>query len=183
MDKNMNNLFENVKKMVDNGNIPPELQQMINNFQYQQNNSDHEQNDSSQNNVHKSNNTTQNSSRNQNYNSLNNNFDINTLMSQIPPDMLNNLTSMLNSNSSNKNTSNSNINSQNNFNLDINTIMKMKSIMEKMNHNDDPRANLLYSLKPYLRDSKKDKVDQYVNMLNITKIAEFMNNNENDKKK
>ena len=25
MDKNMNNLFENVKKMVDNGNIPPEL--------------------------------------------------------------------------------------------------------------------------------------------------------------
>lgn len=164
MDKNMNNLFENVKKMVDNGDVPPELQQMINNFQCQQNN------------------TTQNNSRNENYNSESNNFDINNLMSQIPPEMLNNLTSMLNSKDSNKNTSNSNINTQSNFNLDMNTIMKMKSIMEKMNNNNDPRANLLYSLKPYLRDSKKDKVDQYVNMLNITKIAEFMNKNENEKK-
>lgn len=183
MDKNMNNLFENVKKMVDNGNIPPELQQMIKNLQYQQSNDAQEQKNSFQSSVHQSNYTTQNSSRNPNYNSENNNLDINAIMSQIPPDMLNNLTSMLNSNGANKNTSNSNINSQNNFNLDINTIMKMKSIMEKMNHNDDPRANLLYSLKPYLRDSKKDKVDQYVNMLNITKIAEFMNNNENDTKK
>lgn len=164
MDKNMNNLFENVKKMVDNGDVPPELKQMINNFQCQQNN------------------TTQNNSRNENYNSESNNFDINNLMSQIPPEMLNNLTSMLNSKDSNKNTSNSNINTQSNFNLDMNTIMKMKSIMEKMNNNNDPRANLLYSLKPYLRDSKKDKVDQYVNMLNITKIAEFMNKNENEKK-
>ena len=65
----------------------------------------------------------------------------------------------------------------------MNTILKMKSLMENMNNNNDPRANLLYSLKPYLRDSKKNKVDQYVNMLNITKIAEFMNNNENDTKK
>ena len=38
MDKNMNDLFENVKKMMDNGNIPPELQQMVNNLQNQQNN-------------------------------------------------------------------------------------------------------------------------------------------------
>lgn len=107
-------------------------------------------------------------------------------MSQIPPDMLNNLSSMLNSSNSNSSNtahnSNNNSSNNNNFNIDINTIMKMKSIMEKMNNNDDPRANLLYSLKPYLRDSKKEKVDQYVNMLNITKIAEFMNNNDDKKK-
>ena len=61
--------------------------------------------------------------------------------------------------------------------------MKMKSIMENMNNKNDPRANLLYSLKPYLRDSKKNKVDQYVNMLNISKIAYIMNkpNNNNQK--
>ena len=59
----------------------------------------------------------------------------------------------------------------------------MKSIMENMNNKNDPRANLLYSLKPYLRDSKKDKLDQYVNLLNVSKIAELMNNNNEDKKK
>ena len=61
------------------------------------------------------------------------------------------------------------------------TMMKMKSIMENMNNRNDPRANLLYSLKPYLRDTKKDKLDQYVNLLNVSKIADLMNNN--DKKK
>lgn len=179
MDKNMNNLIDNVKKMIDNGNIPPELQQMINNFQNQPNNISQGYKNSIQNN-----------SVAQNSNPDNNNFDISSIMNKIPPDMLNNLNYMLNS--SNSNNSNSTLNSNNNFqnnssnnnnlNIDINTIMKMKSIMEKMNNNDDPRANLLYSLKPYLRDSKKEKVDQYVNMLNITKIAEFMNNNDDKKK-
>ena len=59
----------------------------------------------------------------------------------------------------------------------------MKSIMENMNNKNDPRANLLYSLKPYLRDSKKDKLDQYVNLLNVSKIADIMNQNNNDNKK
>ena len=65
--------------------------------------------------------------------------------------MLNNLGNMLNSN----NQSNQDSSQNNNFNFDMNTIMKMKSIMENMNNKNDPRANLLYSLKPYLRDSKK----------------------------
>ena len=87
-------------------------------------------------------------------------------------------------NTSNSNTSNTSTNNNsNNFNLDINTIMKMKSIMENMNNRNDPRANLLYSLKPYLRDSKKDKLDQYVNLLNVSKIAELMNKNNEDKRK
>ena len=63
-----------------------------------------------------------------------------------------------------------------NFNL------KMKSIMENMNNKEDPRSNLLYSLKPYLRDSKKEKLDQYVNLLNISEIAKFMND-DNTKRK
>ena len=55
--------------------------------------------------------------------------------------------------------------------------------MDNMNKKDDPRANLLHSLKPYLRDSKKDKVDQYVNLLNISKIADIMNNTGNKENK
>ena len=59
--------------------------------------------------------------------------------------------------------------------------MKMKSIMENMNNKNDPRTNLLYSLKPYLRDSKKNKLDQYVNLLNISKIDDVMNKKDDNK--
>ena len=115
--------------------------------------------------------------------------DLNNLLSQVSPEMINNLSNILNSNtqtssqnSSNQNINNSTPNNNNNLNLDMNTIMKMKSIMENMNNKNDPRANLLYYLKQYLRDSKKDKLDQYVNLLNVSKIAELMNKNNDNKK-
>lgn len=158
MSNNMDDLFANVKKMVDSGNIPDDIKQMMNN-------------------LNNSNNNTNNNSQNSNFN----NTDLNNILSQVSPEMINNLGNMLNSNNSNSSHGNS---QPNNFNLDMNTIMKMKSIMENMNNKNDPRANLLYSLKPYLRDSKKDKLDQYVNLLNVSKIAELMNkNNNNDDKK
>ena len=50
--------------------------------------------------------------------------------------------------------------------IDINTILKMKSIMDKMgNSKNDPRANLLLSLKPYLKESRKAKVEQYIRII------------------
>ena len=157
MSNNMDDLFANVKKMVDSGNIPDDIKQMMNNLQSNSSNS-----------------TTT---------SPSNGNDLNNMLGQISPEMINNLSSMLNSSTQNSNNHNSN-NSTSNLNFDMNTIMKMKSIMENMNNKNDPRANLLYSLKPYLRDSKKDKLDQYVNLLNVSKIAELMNkNNNNDEKK
>ena len=40
--------------------------------------------------------------------------------------------------------------------IDFETIMKMKQIMDKMKGSgDDPRANLLRSLKPYLKESTR----------------------------
>lgn len=90
-------------------------------------------------------------------------------------------------NSAQKNSSQSeNSNSANNFdfsNIDMDTIMKFSSIFGKIkNSKNDPRANLLNSLKPYLRDEKKGKIDQYMNLLNVSKIAEIMkdNNKENN---
>ena len=164
MSNNMDDLFANVKKMVDSGNIPDNIKQMMNNFQ----NNSNTQNSTSQN------------STSQNSTSQNSAPDLNNILSQVSPEMLNNLSGMLNSN--NQPNQNSN-NSGNNFNIDMNTIMKMKSIMENMNNKNDPRANLLYSLKPYLRDTKKDKLDQYVNLLNISKIADVMNKNNNNENK
>ena len=152
MSDNINDLFKNVKKMVDSGNIPNDIQQMMNNLQQSSNN-----------------------------NSTNNN-DLNNILSQLSPDMINNLSNMLNNNNNNNQNSQSTNNSSN-FNLDMNTIMKMKTIMDNMNNKNDPRANLLHSLKPYLRDSKKEKVDQYVNLLNISKIADVMNPKGNKENK
>lgn len=64
-------------------------------------------------------------------------------------------------------------NSNNNFNFDINTMLKMKNIMDKINSNsNDPRANLLLSLKPYLNNNRKEKLDQYMQFLNISKVIE-----------
>ena len=158
MSNNMNDLFANVKKMVDSGNIPDDIKQMMNNL----------------------NNSNKNSNNNTNQNPSINNTDLNNILNQVSPEMINNLGNILNSNSSSSSQGNS---QPNNFNLDMNTIMKMKSIMENMNNKNDPRANLLYSLKPYLRDSKKDKLDQYVNLLNVSKIAELMNKNNNNEEK
>lgn len=130
--------------------------------------------------------------------------DLNDVISQIPPDMIKNFNSMIStSNSANNETNSTNFsnasdtpntqNTQNNStqtnynfnNLDMNTILKMKSILDKMNTSNDPRSNLLYSLKPYLRDSRKEKIDQYANLLNFAQVADLLkkdNNNNNDNK-
>lgn len=157
MSDKMDDLFASVKKMVDSGNIPDDVKQMMNNLQGSSNSG----------------------SQNPMSNNGSNNMDINNILSQVSPEMLNNFSNMMSSN--NQSSPNSTATNSNNFNIDMNTIMKMKSVMDNMNSKNDPRANLLYSLKPYLRDSKKNKLDQYVNMLNISKIADMMNKNKDDK--
>ena len=69
-------------------------------------------------------------------------------------------TSSENGNSFNKNSTSENSNSD--FpDIDLNTMLKMKSIIDSMNkQQNDPRANLLRSLKPYLKPSRKEKVEQ-----------------------
>lgn len=62
-------------------------------------------------------------------------------------------------------------------NIDIETMLKMKSIFEKMNSTEDPRANLLRSLKPYLKDSRKSKVDQYIQLFNMSKVMDILKPN------
>ena len=110
----------------------------------------------------------------------------------VSPDMVNNLFNMLNnsivSNNANSPSDSSNSNdsqsSENNTSgIDIETIMRMKTIMDKMNAKDDPRANLLQCLKPYLKESRKSKVDQYIQLMNMSKIMEVFPFMGGDKKK
>ena len=146
MSDNLNDAFNTLKKMVDSGNIPNEVQGFVNNLNNGNNDS---------------------------------NKTLHTMLSQVSPEMLNNLSSMFQSNNSDDSMSNTSSDSSNSFNLDPQTLMKMTSIINNMNKKDNPGTNLLRSLKPYLRDSRKNKLDQYANLLNITRIADAM---KNDKK-
>ena len=172
MNNNFNldeNTMNNIKNMVDNGDISGALSQispeMIENVSKMINNQKNS-NDNNSNNL------------NSNSNNLNQNNS-------------NNNSSNLNQNNSNNNSSNLNQNTYNNnqntSNIDLNnidpaTIMKITSAFGKMNNKNDPRSNLLYSLKPYLRDGRKEKLDQYVNLLNITKIADILKDDKKENK-
>ena len=106
----------------------------------------------------------------------------------ITPEMIGNLANMLKSSSENtssaassspdfEDTSNNQSSSnQSSNNIDFETILKIKSIMETLNKKDDPRSKLLYSLKPYLRETKQKKLDQYVNLLKITEVSNLFKN-------
>lgn len=108
---------------------------------------------------------------------------------EIPDNVQNMLGQFLNSqkNTSNKEASNDNPSnpdiSSDMPEIDINMLMKMKDIMQKMKSNsDDPRANLLRSLKPYLKSSRKEKVDQYIQLFNMTKVIDLLGPLGGDKK-
>ena len=147
--------------MMDNGNLPDNLQEIVNNLKSNEKNVTQE---------------TQNINEENTNPSTIQNFDTN----KISPEMIQNLSSLFNSNS-NDNNVNSNNNSE--PSIDINTILKMKTIIDSMNQKNDPRANLLYSLKPYLRENRKNKLDQYVNLLKMTKIADIMKTEKKENNK
>ena len=129
----MQNLFAQVNQMLQNGNIPDELKNIVNN-------------------MNNSSTANENSSTASSKNVSNNN---NSQQSNEP---------------NNPDSSSSNFNFSD---IDINTLLKMKQVMEAMNSNkDDPRANLLLSLKPYLKKSRQDKVEQYVKLFGIGKAFE-----------
>lgn len=117
------------------------------------------------------------------------NGNISEAISQISPEMIENISQMFSQNNPNNNNNNNKANNTNtttnsNFdlnNLDLNTISKISSTFGKLNNSkNDPRSNLLNSLKPYLRDSKKEKLDNYMNLLNVSKIAEILKNNDKE---
>ena len=71
-------------------------------------------------------------------------------------------------------------NNQNDFNLDIETILKIKNIMQQMNQKNVPRNNLLNSLKPFLRKEKQEKLDEYIKYANLLNLLELFNSKGGD---
>lgn len=156
--------MNNLASMLKNGNIPEEMKSKMNQFMSQNSDSTNQSSSSTDEAENASSNT----------NTMN-------------PEMMQNLMKMfLNSSSSSSNnsqTENGKNSETSNFSgIDMNTILKMKSIMDKMqNSKNDPRSNLLLSLKPYLKETRKEKVEQYVQLLNMTKIMEAFHENGGEK--
>ena len=84
------------------------------------------------------------------------------------------INNVLGSSSNPENNNSHHENNSNSFDFDINTILKMKTIMDKINNTNNPRNNLLYSLKPFLRNDKKEKLEQYIKISNILSIIELL---------
>lgn len=62
------------------------------------------------------------------------------------------------------------------FSIDLETILKIKNIIQKINQNDcSPRNAVLQSLKPYLEIEKKEKLDKYIKIANLLTILEDQN--------
>lgn len=164
------NFMNNLNDMMKNGNIPDDIKNLLNNFKKNNQNS-------GVNNTNQTNPTDINQMNSKHFNDFNS-----ANSNNLNPDFLKNVIGMFGNSNNSGNTVNNNennSNSNNDFgNIDINMIFKIKSIMDKMNSNkNDPRSNLLLSLKPYLKESRKSKLDQYVQLLNMSKVMDAFNQN------
>lgn len=98
----------------------------------------------------------------------------------ISPEMIDNIMGMFN-NANSSDSSNSESSSNNTSpDIDIETILKIKSIMDKMKlKNDNPRIKLLQDLKPYLNENKKNKIDQYMKMDKMIELLPLLGSDFN----
>ena len=69
-----------------------------------------------------------------------------------------------------------------NFDFDLDTIIKFKNIYQKINDNNNSRNRLLCSLKPFLRDSRKKKLDEYIKIANLLGVITIINDINSSRK-
>ena len=115
------------------------------------------------------------------------------------PDELKNMVANMQKNSANTNNSNNNYTQSSNYNrnnssnnntnqdfpnIDVETMMRIQNIMSKMKSADsnDDMSKLLISLKPYLRDEKKGKIDEYIKLIRMGKMTQMFESFGGDKK-
>lgn len=120
---------------------------------------------------------------------MNDSPDLSTLISMLsskdgnkninPQELLASLMNSSSNNSSNE-TSSDNISSAENTSdfaenmPDMEMMMKLMKIVKASNE-DSPSKELLKSLKPFLNDDRKEKVDQYIKILGMTRAFEIFN--------
>lgn len=151
MNEDMSDMIKNLSSMLNGKEMPEDIKNIISNI-------------ASNNNNH-TNSNNYNSTTNNNNNINKNNFETNSYSNNQHDDI-----------SSDSRSDNFTSSEKTSPDIDIGMILKMKQIMDSMKSNkDDPRANLLLSLKPYLKNSRQEKVDQYIKLFNMSKVFEVIN--------
>ena len=110
-----------------------------------------------------------NNNNNINLASLLNNFDISSILNSF------------NSNNG-KNNENNNNNDTNSFNfsdIDPETLLKIQRLVSKMSKNN-PKKDLLRSLKPFLRKSRQDKMGEYMTILSLVDAIDIFGSKGSD---
>ena len=152
MNDDMSELLKNFSTMLNKQDMPDNIKNILNSMNKNNNINNNDSNSDS------------NSNSNSNFNTTNN--------------INNNSNSSENVNSNTTTTNSQSSNTNNIFgDFDINTMLKMQKIMNSINNDkqNDSRTNLLMSLKPYLKDSRKNKVDKYIQLMKMGKIFEIIN--------
>lgn len=198
-DNDLNEMIKKAQSMIQNNQIPDDIKSLINNLQNSNNNTSSNVNNTYRNNSYNYS-SSNNQKNNSNYNYSNNKYNSNNNSSNSSYNNNNfnngnyntekkyNNSNYQNSNqvSNNKNFSNDNEKSDLNSitsNIDIETLMKIQNIMSKMKNSDnDDMSKLLLSLKPYLRDGRKEKIDEYIQLIKMGKMTQFLDLFGGDKK-
>ena len=83
---------------------------------------------------------------------------------------LNQILENFQTNTTDENTQNTN---EEQTKIDPEMILKFQKILTLLNQNKDSKdETLLRALKPYMRDSRKEKIDQYIKLLHILNLFE-----------
>ena len=198
-DNDLNEMIKKAQSMIQNNQIPDDIKSLINNLQNSNNNTSSNVNNTYRNNSYNYS-SSNNQKNNSNYNYSNNKYNSNNNSSNSSYNNNNfnngnyntekkyNNSNYQNSSqvSNNKNFSNDNEKSDLNSitsNIDIETLMKIQNIMSKMKNSDnDDMSKLLLSLKPYLRDGRKEKIDEYIQLIKMGKMTQFLDLFGGDKK-
>lgn len=157
----MSDLMKNFSSIMNGKEIPDNIKEMLNSFTNKSNNSSSNMADGSSDNTTK--NVASNVSNNANNKEQSNNSHFDTQESYHR-----------NSNNSSDNCAE---NSSPFDGIDFDTMMKMQKIISSMNSSSNSSgANLLRSLKPYLKPSRQAKVDKCIQLLSLEKAFSLMNN-------
>lgn len=157
----MSDLMKNFSYIMNGKEIPDNIKEMLNSFANKSNNSSSNMADGSSDNTTK--NIASNVSNNANNKEQSNNSHFDTQESYHR-----------NSNNSSDNCAE---NSSPFDGIDFDTMMKMQKIISSMNSSSNSSgANLLRSLKPYLKPSRQAKVDECIQLLSLEKAFSLMNN-------
>ena len=202
-DNDFNEMIKKAQSMIQNNQIPDDIKALVNNLQNSNSNTSNVSYNSSNNvttngssnvsnnayNTYKNNNykngtyTSNSNNYSSNYHSSSNhtgnsdsnynsrNFNKTNINSNFQDKDSSSNNTYYSSTSNEQNNSNNNLNS---MNIDMETLMKIQSIMSKMkNSSDDDMSKLLLSLKPYLRNGKKEKIDEYIQLIKMGKMTQL----------